>query len=179
MENNHSVFRDLEVYQAARLNNCLVINSVNVENFKQFIMTEQRIYIKFCQKLAYTSSQTIDMIRNGDCMSNAQLKDYLGISSESISRILTENLKLNRVCAKFVSQVLNQNKKDFRVEVAKDILESIRKDPELLERIIIDNEIWIYGYAPETKAQSMTREESRSKKTLQSNVKAMLTVFFD
>jgi len=53
------------------------------------------------------------------------------------------------------------------------------------ERIIIGDEIWVYGYAPETKAQSMMREESRPrsrpKKTHQSwsNVKAMLIVFFD
>jgi len=45
-------------------------------------------YIKFCQKLGYTSSQTVDMIHNDDCMSNAQLKDDLEMSNENISRIL-------------------------------------------------------------------------------------------
>lgn len=193
---------------------------------------EQRICIKFCQKLGYTFSQTVDMIHkaNGnDSMSNGQirrwfkrfedgrvsvntdlpssrlfsrtsrtakniervqvainensrltvqeLKDDLGITCDSVSRILTEDLEMSRVCAKLVSRVLNQNQKDFRVEVVKEILEFIRKDPELIERVITGDEIWIYGVAQ--KAQSMTREESRSKKANRSNMKTILTVFFD
>lgn len=85
---------------------------------------------------------------------------------------------------KFVPRVLTEDQKSFRVEIAEDILESINKDPELLERIIVGNETWVYGYDSETKAQYSqwaTREELQPKKARQSrsNMKAIITAFFD
>ena len=110
----------------------------------------------------------------------AQLKDDLGISSESISRIFTEDLKMSRVYAKFVSRVINQNKMIFELKLPKTFWNPWEKILSL-ERVITGDKIWVYGYVYETKAQSITREESRPKKTHQSrsNLKAMLTVFFD
>ncbi|RLU15332.1 hypothetical protein DMN91_012326 [Ooceraea biroi] len=108
-----------------------------------------------------------------------ELEEDLGIP-----RILTEDLGMSRVIAKFVPRVLTEDQKNSRVKIAEDILESINKNPELLKRVITGDETWVYGYDPETKAQSSqwaTREKSRPKKARQSqsNVKAMLTVFFD
>lgn len=113
-----------------------------------------------------------------------ELEEDLGIPKTIVSRILTEDLGMSRVIAKFVPRVLTEDQKNSRVEIAKDILESIKKDPDLLKRIITGDETWVYGYNPDTKAQSSqwaTKEEPRPKKARQSrsNVKAMLTVFFD
>ncbi|UYV69816.1 hypothetical protein LAZ67_7000859 [Cordylochernes scorpioides] len=64
------------------------------------------------------------------------------------------------------------------------MLDSVRDDPNLLQRVITGDEAWVYGYDMETKAQSSQWKlphEPRSKKARQvrSNVKVLLTVFFD
>jgi type I site-specific restriction endonuclease len=85
--------------------------------------------------------------------------------------------------AKFVPWLLSQEQKEFRAEVAQDLLETTNNDPDLLKKVITRDESWVYGYDPETKAQSSqwkSPEYPHLKKVRQSrsNVKAMLTVFF-
>ncbi|UYV68154.1 hypothetical protein LAZ67_5003213 [Cordylochernes scorpioides] len=65
-----------------------------------------------------------------------------------------------------------------------EMLDSVRDDPNLLQRVITGDEAWVYGYDVETKAQSSQWKlphELRPKKARQirSNVKALLRVFFD
>ena len=57
-------------------------------------------------------------------------------------------------------------------------------DPDLLKKVITDDEKWVYGFDIETKTQSSQwkcPEEPRTKKArqVQSNVKVLLTVFID
>ncbi|UYV78738.1 hypothetical protein LAZ67_16002611 [Cordylochernes scorpioides] len=64
------------------------------------------------------------------------------------------------------------------------MLDSVRDDPNLLQRVITGDEAWVYGYDVEAKAQSSQwnlPHEPRPKKAHQvrSNVKVLLTVFFD
>ena len=68
--------------------------------------------------------------------------------------------------------------------MAQEMLTTFKDDPDLLKKFISDNELWVYGYDIETKAQIlqlMRPEEPRPKKARQvrSNVKVLLTVFFD
>ncbi|UYV79064.1 hypothetical protein LAZ67_17000978 [Cordylochernes scorpioides] len=65
-----------------------------------------------------------------------------------------------------------------------EMLDSVRDDPNLLQRVITGDEAWVYGYDVETKAQSSQWKlphKPRPKKARQvrSNVKVLLTVFFD
>ncbi|XP_026827933.1 protein GVQW3-like [Ooceraea biroi] len=109
-----------------------------------------------------------------------ELVKNLGIAKTILYQILAEDLGMSHVTTKYVPRVLTQEQKDFRVEVAEDILESIKKDPELLKRVITGDEMWVYNYDPETEARS--KQESRPETACQSswsNVKTMLTVFFD
>ena len=68
--------------------------------------------------------------------------------------------------------------------IAQEMLNDVNDDPDLLKRVITGDESWVYGYDDETKAQSSQwkhTESPRSKKARQvrSNVKVLLTVFFD
>ena len=79
--------------------------------------------------------------------------------------------------------LLSQEQKEFRAEVAEDMLETTNNDLDFLKKVITRDESWVYGYDPETKAQSSqwkSPESPRLKKVQrsQSNVKAMLTVFY-
>jgi len=94
-----------------------------------------------------------------------------------------EDLGKKCLAAKFVPWLLLQEQKEFLAEVAEDMLQTTNNDPDFLKKVIIRNESWVYGYDPETKAQSsqwMLTESPCLKKVQQSwsNVKAMLTVFY-
>ena len=43
---------------------------------------------------------------------------------------------------------------DSCINIAEDILDSVRDDPNLLQAVITGDESWVYGYDVETKAQS-------------------------
>ncbi|UYV73503.1 hypothetical protein LAZ67_10003842 [Cordylochernes scorpioides] len=91
---------------------------------------------------------------------------------------------MRRVAAKFVPKLLNCDQKQHRMNIANEMLDSVRDDPNLLQRVITGDEAWVYGYDVETKAQSSQwklQHEPRPKKARQvrSNVKVLLTVFFD
>jgi hypothetical protein len=63
------------------------------------------------------------------------------------------------------------------------LLETCNNDPDFLKQVITSDESWVYGYDPETKAQSSqwkSLESPYPKKAQQSqsNVKTMLMVFF-
>ena len=113
-----------------------------------------------------------------------EVAEDLDISIGSCHSIFTDNLGMRRVAAKFVPKLLNFDQKQQRVTIANELLDSVRHDPNLLQRVITGDESWVYGYDVETKAQSSQwklSHEPRPKKARQirSNVKVLLTVFFD
>jgi hypothetical protein len=59
-----------------------------------------------------------------------------------------------RVVAKFLSKLLLQEQRHLRLEVARDMLECANKDREFLKTVITGDEMWLYRYDPEMKAQS-------------------------
>ena len=70
------------------------------------------------------------------------------------------------------------------MEIAQEILTTFNEDPDLLKNLITGDESWMCGYDIETKDQSSQWKrpgESRPKELRQilSNVKVLLTVFFD
>ena len=71
-----------------------------------------------------------------------------------VSEILMEDLGKKLVVAEFVPQLLSQEQKEFRAEVAQDLLQTANKDPYFPKEVITGDESWVYGYNTETKAQS-------------------------
>jgi hypothetical protein len=59
-----------------------------------------------------------------------------------------------RVVAKFVPKLLSQEQQQLCLEVMRDMLECSNRDPEFLKTVITGDEMWVYGYDPETKVQS-------------------------
>jgi ribosomal protein S14 len=68
-----------------------------------------------------------------DCrLTVREIADKVGISTGSAHSILTEDLHMCRVVAKFVPKLLLQEQKQLRLEVAWDMLECASGDPEFL-----------------------------------------------
>ncbi|XP_046964592.1 uncharacterized protein LOC124533404 [Vanessa cardui] len=113
-----------------------------------------------------------------------EVAEDVGISIGSCHTIFSDILGMKRVAAKFVSKLLNFEQKQRRISIAQELLNDVNNDPDLLKRVITGDETWVHGYDVETKAQSSEwkrPDEPRPKKARQarSNVKVLLTVFFD
>ncbi|UYV67726.1 hypothetical protein LAZ67_5001784 [Cordylochernes scorpioides] len=113
-----------------------------------------------------------------------EVAEDLNISIGSCHSIFINDLGMRRVAAKFVPKLLNCDQKQHRMNIANEMLDSVRDDPNLLQRVITGDEAWVYGYDVETKAQSSQWKpphEPRPKKARQvrSNMNVLLTVFFD
>ncbi|UYV84416.1 hypothetical protein LAZ67_X002056 [Cordylochernes scorpioides] len=113
-----------------------------------------------------------------------EVAEDLYISIGSCHSIFINDLGMRWVAAKFVPKLLNCDQKQHRMNIANEMLDSVRDNPNLLQRVITGDEAWVYGYDVETKVQSSQWKlphEPRPKKACQvrSNVKVLLTVFFD
>ena len=108
----------------------------------------------------------------------------VGISTGSVHCILTKDLNLRRVSAKFVPKLLMEQQEELQKEISTDMMDLANHDPEFIKTIVTGDETWVYGYDPDTKfqfSQWKHLESPRPKKAQQvrSNVKVMLTCVFD
>ncbi|BFZ02340.1 hypothetical protein BsWGS_05379 [Bradybaena similaris] len=113
-----------------------------------------------------------------------ELSEEHSISFGSVQAILTEDLGMRRVSAKFVPKLLSADQKDNWVSAAADLIDCVENNENFLKTVITGDESWVYGYDPETKVQSSqwkTANSPRPKKARmnRSNVKTLLIVFFD
>jgi len=95
-----------------------------------------------------------------------ELAEEVGISTGSVHSILTDGLVLRRVSAKFVPKLLTMEQKQLSLGVAQDMLDSANSDPELLNIVTAGDESWVYGYDPETKAQSSFSQKITTRRAL-------------
>ena len=65
-------------------------------------------------------------------MSVRMISEAVGISIGTVDTFLTEDLKLYKVCAKFVPKILPENQRQFCVECCTDILERIEANSGFL-----------------------------------------------
>ena len=106
------------------------------------------------------------------------------MSWSSCQRILTVDLNMRRVAAKFVPRLLTQDPKNTRFTLCQELKNQIESGPNFLSKVITGDESWCYGSDPETKqapSQWKMPTSPRPKKARQvtSYVKTMLIVFFD
>ena len=106
------------------------------------------------------------------------------MDSESVRRILREELNIRKVCAKIVPKLLPDEQKERRKKLCLDLLHRTENEPDLLNSIITCDGTWVFAYDPETKRQSMqwkSTSSPRPKKARMScsKFRAMLIVFFD
>ena len=69
-------------------------------------------------------------------------------------RVLTEELGMHRVGAKFVPRILTADQKQQHVNVCTELRQLASNNETFLSRVITGDESWVYSYDPETKQQS-------------------------
>ena len=113
-----------------------------------------------------------------------EIAPIVNVSYGTVQTILTCDLNMHRVAAKFVPRLLTPEQKEHRVAICEELRQRALDDPSFMSRVITGDESWVYGYDPETKQQSSQWKSPgspRPKKARQSRnaLKSMLIVFFD
>ena len=74
------------------------------------------------------------------------------VSVGTVHTIIREELKLQKICAKFVSSVLRENQKERRCHDSREMVELINSDLAVLDSLVTCDESWIYCLDSETKS---------------------------
>ena len=102
----------------------------------------------------------------------------------TVHTIIRKELKMRKICAKFVPRVLREDQKERRCHDSWEMVELINSDPAVLDALVTCDESWIYCYDPETKRQSSQWKHAgspRPKKAKQSKSthKLLMIPFLD
>ena len=72
----------------------------------------------------------------------------------SVHTIIREEVKMQKICSKFVPRVLREDQKERRYHDSRETVELINSDPAVLDALVTCDESWIYCCDPETKTQN-------------------------
>ena len=128
--------------------------------------------------------QINDFMNRDRRVSIETLSAQFNVSVGAVHIIIHEELKMRKICAKFVPRVLREDQRERRCNDSKEMVELINSDPQVLDALVTCDESWIYCYDPETKKQSSQWKHAgspRPKKARQSKStqKLMMIPFFD
>ena len=112
------------------------------------------------------------------------VSEQFDVSVGTLHTIIREELKMQKICTKFVPRVLKEDQKEGHCHDSKEMVELINSDPTVLNALVTCDEIWIYYNDPETKRQSSQWKHAgspRPKKARQSKFthKLLMVPFFD
>ena len=98
--------------------------------------------------------------------------------------IIREELKMRKICAKFIPMVLREDQKERRCHDRREMVELINSDPAVLDALVTCDESWIYCYDPETKRRSSQGKHACSPRRMKarqskSTHKFLMIPFFD
>jgi predicted transcriptional regulator len=91
------------------------------------------------------------LVRNDHCLSIRMIAEELNADKKTVRQILTENLKMKKVCAQMVPKNLSEDQKPNREEMCQNVLEKTEEDPDFLNSVVNCDETWFFQYDPETK----------------------------
>ena len=105
------------------------------------------------------------------------------VSVRTIHIIIREELKMRKICAKFVPRVHREDQKERRCHDSREMVELINSDPAVLDALVTCDESWIYCYDSENKRLGFQWKHAgspRPKKARQSksNHKLVMIHFF-
>ena len=111
--------------------------------------------------------------------------NIVGISHGTVHNILSSELNMSKVCARWVPRLLTDDEKKARIAHSTSFLRRWEQEGDsFLGRIVTTDETWISLYDPETKRESMVWKRNSSPppkkaKTSRSTKKDMFIFFLD
>ena len=82
------------------------------------------------------------------------MADEFCVKRETIRQILLEDLGKKKVASWFVPHALSNDQRHERVQYAKDIIKTARRNKNFLDSIVAEDETWCFRCDPTTKRKS-------------------------
>jgi len=79
------------------------------------------------------------------------IAEEVGVGYGTCQQVLTEELDMHCVAAKFVPRIVTADQKQQRVNLCTELRQLASNDERFLSRVITGDESWVYGYKPETR----------------------------
>ena len=128
--------------------------------------------------------QTKNFMNKDRRVSKETISAQFNVSVGTVYTIIREEMKMRKICARFVTRVLREDLTERRFHDSREMVELFYSDPEVLGALVTCNKSWIYCSDLETKRQNPQRKHAgspRLKKTRQSKSihKFLMIPFFD
>ena len=98
--------------------------------------------------------QIKNFIDKDQSVSIETISAQFNVNVGTVHTIIRKELKMQKICAKFVPRVLREDQKERRCHDSREMVELINSDPAVLDALVTCDESWIYCYDPETMRQS-------------------------
>ena len=99
-------------------------------------------------------------------VSKETISTKFDVSMGTVHTIIHEQIKILKICVKFVPRVFSKEQKERRHNDSREIVEFIDSiHPEILEAMVACDESWINCYDPESKRQSFQWKHAGSPQT--------------
>lgn len=106
-------------------------------------------------RLAENIQLVSDVMDEDRRVSIRSLCERLNLSYGTVQRIVTDDLHMKRLCARWVPRLLKEEEMTVRVRESERFLRRWKKEgDDFLKRIITVDETWVYHFDPESKMQS-------------------------
>ena len=125
-----------------------------------------------------------DLVYSDNRTQVEEIAQVLGISHDSVSKILHDRLGMRKLTARWVPKSLSDEQLATRASVCSALLKRFRSKDDFLLCLVTVDETWFHYYEPENKAQSRQwvgpgSPRPKKFKTQPSAGKVMATVFWD
>ena len=126
-----------------------------------------------------------DIVMTDRRVTERYIASTVGISQERVHSILTEDLEMRKLSARWVPRLLTIDQKHTRRTLSRTNLNVYEENSaNFLKRFVTMDETWVHHFTPETKQQSKQWKYSGSPppkkaKTVPSAGKVMASVFWD
>jgi len=112
-----------------------------------------------------------DMLKEDRRLTIRHIAETKDIHATTVYRIVSDDLGMKKVSARWVPRMLTDEQKQNHVSVCTDLLCHLQAQLQiLLDRIVTQNETWVHHFYPETIRQSMVRKHANSSNPKKFNV---------
>ena len=104
-----------------------------------------------------------DMVNCDRRITVRSIADELDVSVSTVHGILTDELGMSKVSARWVPRLLKESEKECRVRCSQEFLTRYETEGDaFLDRIITTDETWLHHFDPETKRMSSVWKTPRT-----------------